>query len=284
MSTAIVLSGGANLGAMQVGMLRALAEHGVAPDLIVGTSAGALNAAFIAERGLTTAAVDELAQIWRSLRARDVFPPDPKYLFSAVRGRSPSLFSDFGLRKLIDRHVNLTVLEDARIPLIVVATDLLTGGEVDLGWGPAADAVLASSAIPGLLPPVTWRGRTLVDGGVADNTSLAPAIMAGAETVYVLPTGYRCAPAEVPDDAADIVLHATTLLVQKRLIRDIEQYSGAADLIVLPSPCPLDISPRDFSRADELIERAYREAVSQLAVDGGLRARPATQLALQPRR
>ena len=233
MSTAVVLSGGANLGAIQVGMLRALAERGVVPDLLVGTSAGALNAAVVAEHGLTVAAVDRLADIWRSLRARDVFPPDPLHLVSALRGRSQSLFTDAGLRRIVDRSLAVIAVEDTRIPLIVVTTDVLTGREVDLGWGPITDALLASSAIPGLLPPVRWRDRTLVDGGIADNTSLAPAIISGADTVYVL-----------------------------------------------PPPCPLAVSPRDFGRADELMDRSYRDAVEALAVDGGRRRRPSRMVGM----
>ncbi|WP_440713725.1 patatin-like phospholipase family protein [Gordonia sp. FQ] len=280
MTTAIVLSGGTNLGAIQVGMLRALVEHGVVPDLLVGTSAGALNAAYIAEHGLTADAVDGLEEIWRSLRARDVFPPDPLRLLSALRGRSPSLFDDTGLRRIVENNLTLTGLEDTRVPLIVVTTDVLTGGEVDLGWGPVADALLASSAIPGLLPPVHWHDRTLVDGGIADNTSLAPAITAGADTVYVLPTGYSCARTEPPQDAAGAVLHSMTLLVHKRLIREIDDYADAAELIVLPPPCPLDLGAMDFGRAGDLIEEAHREAVSVLAVDGGRRAHPSRLIAM----
>ena len=280
MTTAIVLSGGANLGAMQVGMLRALAEHGVTPDLLVGTSAGALNAAFIAEHGLTASTVDRLESIWRGLRARDVFPPDPLQLLRALRRRSPSLFGDAGIRRLIDQHLTIRRIEAAQIPLIVVTTDVLTGTEVDLGWGPIAEAISASCAIPGLLPPVTWSGRQLVDGGIADNTSVAPAIIAGATTVYVLPTGYPCTLTEPPHDVPSSVLHSMTLLVHRRLIREIDQYAKKTDLIVLPPPCPLDVDPRDFSRAGELIEQAYRDAASVLAVDGGRRAAPSALIAM----
>ncbi|MFZ2510477.1 MAG: patatin-like phospholipase family protein [Gordonia sp. (in: high G+C Gram-positive bacteria)] len=280
MTTAVVLSGGANLGAIQVGMLRALAERGVVPDLLVGTSVGALNAAVVAEDGLTMSSVERLADIWRSLRARDVFPPDPLHLISALRGRSQSLFTDTGLRRLIDESLTVDALEGTRIPLIVVTTDILTGREVDLGWGPLTDALLASSAIPGLFPPVRWRDRMLVDGGVADNTSLAPTITAGADTVYVLPTGYACALTEPPGDAASMALHGTTLLIHKRLIREIDEYSAAADLIVLPPPCPLDVSPRDFGRAEELMDRAYHDAIAALAIDGGRRRQPSRMIGL----
>ena len=74
MTTAFVLSGGGSLGAVQVGMLRALSERNITPDLVVGTSAGALNAVFVAEHGTGPAALDRLAEIWTGLRRDDVFP------------------------------------------------------------------------------------------------------------------------------------------------------------------------------------------------------------------
>lgn len=278
MTTAFVLAGGANLGATQVGMMQALRERGVSPDVLIGTSAGALNASFISGHGFTGAALDDLSDVWRSLKAWDLFRPSVRQVVGALRGQRPSMFDDSGMRDLVDEHLTFDRLEDAPIDLTVIATDLVTGDEVPLRTGPAVDAVLASSALPGLLPPVLWEGRTLVDGGVSDNTALGPAIDRGADIVYVLPCGDPCTLTEPPDNVAEILLHTMALLIHRRLITDIREYSDDAELIVLPPPCPITVGALDFSRADELIVEAYLTAASFLDVDGGRRAEPAEPL------
>src|SRR5687768_11608997 len=171
MVTAFVLSGGGSLGAVQVGMLQALAERGVEPDLLVGTSAGALNVAFLAGRGADRKSVEHLAGIWRGMRRQHVFPIDPVRHFFAVAGIQPSLCSSAGLRRLIERHLNYKLLEDACIPVHVVTIDVLSGEEVLLSDGDAVSAVLASASIPAIFPAVEREGRTLVDGGIADNAA-----------------------------------------------------------------------------------------------------------------
>src|SRR5437588_12975395 len=147
--TAFVLSGGASLGALQVGMLEALYERGVAPDVLVATSVGALNAAFIASRAQTVATARALASVWRALQREDVFPVSLSALVGGVCGRRDHLVPDHGLRRLIRRHVEFGDLADAAIPLHLIAFDLLEGRELRLSEGPAADAVAASAAIPG---------------------------------------------------------------------------------------------------------------------------------------
>src|SRR5688572_2451554 len=147
MVTAFVLSGGGSLGAVQVGMLQALAARGVEPDLLIGTSAGALNAGYVAGHGTSTDALDDLATIWARLRRRDVFPLDPVRLGAAAVGRAPSLCPNGALRRLIGEHIAFDDLEDAAIPVHVITTDVRSGAEVVLSAGGAVDAVLASAAI-----------------------------------------------------------------------------------------------------------------------------------------
>src|SRR6516164_5552733 len=192
---AFVLAGGAALGAMQAGMVHALYERGIAPDLLIGTSAGALNAAFLASRPATVATAHDLAALWRGLRRRDILPLRPATLLGGLAGRRDHLIPDRALRRLAARHVQFDRLEQAAIPLHLVAFDLLAGTEVRLSDGPLADAVLAAAAIPGVLPPVRWRGRLLADGGIADNTrSHTPSRSApGAST---------CCPPRTPATAA----------------------------------------------------------------------------------
>lgn len=279
MTTAYVLSGGASLGAIQVGMLAALAERGVAPDLLIGTSAGALNASYLAGHGTAPAVVDGLADVWHGLHTWTLFPPNPRRAIEALLGRSNALFGDAGLRALMSRHLTFADLAEADIPLTVIASDLLSGAEVALDSGSAIEAILASSAIPGMLPPVPWGERTLVDGGLADNTAISRAVRAGADEVYVLPCGYPCTLSTPPRSALGTVMQAMTLLVHQRLLHDIELYTGKVDLVVVPAPCPLSVSPLDFSRAGTLIARAHQEAVKFLSVDGGRREHPAAMVA-----
>src|SRR3954471_20532494 len=154
MTTAFVLSGGASLGAVQVGMLRALYERDIAPDLIVGTSAGALNGAYIASRRQTVATADALAGVWRHLRRGQVFPLNPLTGLLGFLGARDHLVPASGLRRVIERHVECDRLEEMPIPLHVVAVDVTSGEELRLSSGAALDAVLASASIPAVLPPV----------------------------------------------------------------------------------------------------------------------------------
>src|SRR6266699_580820 len=235
--TAFVLAGGAAMGAMQAGMIHALYERGIAPDLLIGTSAGALNAAFLASRPATVATAYELAALWRELRRSDILPLRPATLLGGLAGRRDHLIPDQALRRLAARHLQFQRLEQAAIPLHLIAFDLLAGTEVRLSDGPLADAVLAAAAIPGVLPPVRWRGRLLAEGGIAANTPVAHAVALGARRIYVLPT---CNPGDwglprPPRAALAAAVHAVTVLTNARLHDDLARYAPAAELIVLPA-------------------------------------------------
>lgn len=266
--TAFVLSGGASLGAIQVGMLMALYERGIAPDLIVGTSAGAFNAAFVVSRPQTKATAEALATIWHGLRRGQAFPLNPVTGLLGFLGARDHLVPSSGLKRLIEEHVDVDRLEDLPVPVHVVAVDVITGEEVLVSDGPVLDCLLASAAIPGVLPPGRWRDRLLIDGGVANNTPISHAVNLGARRIFVLPTGHACALHDAPGSALAMALHALSLLTQRRLIDDIEKHRDEAQLVVLPPPCPLTITPIDFSHADVLIARAYADAIAFLDSGG----------------
>jgi NTE family protein len=254
--TAYVFSGGGSLGAVQVGMLQALTDRGFAPDLLVGASAGALNAAFVASRGCTPGVLEELATIWRRLRRADVFPFSPARQALALAGARPSLCSPEGIRRLVEAHVGDARLEETAIELHVVATDVQSGIEVVLSRGDTAPAVLASTAVPAVFPTVTIDGRALFDGGIANNTPITSAVEAGADRVVVLPAGVACALARPPRSAIATAVHALTLLVEQRLALDVAAMRDEVELIVLPPLCPLPVSSADFRFARWLIDRA----------------------------
>jgi NTE family protein len=262
-TTAFVLSGGASHGAIQVGMLQALAERKIRPDVVFGASAGALNAAWVAGDP-ELAHLDALAEVWIGLRTRDVFPLRPLRGLLGFLGRRDSIVPADGVRAIVGRNLRFARLEDAAIPLVVVATEVTTGREVALERGDAVDAIVASASIPGVLPPVEVNGQVLMDGGIVDNTPISNAIAAGASPIYVLPTGYACDLERPPKTALAMSLQAVSLLVEQRLIADVRELDGQVDLRVIPPPCPLDVSPADFSHARELIERARALAGSWL--------------------
>jgi NTE family protein len=259
-----VLAGGASLGAIEAGMLKALYEREIAPELIVGTSAGAVNGAYIASRPPTVQTADALAKLWESTSTFEVFPPNPLTATAGLLGFRDYLVSNSGVKKLLRENEQFSRMEDAPISFHVIATDVLSGREVRLSTGDAESAVLASAAIPGIFPSIERNGRDLVDGGVADNTPISHAVELGARTVYVLPTGAPCALPKPPRGAIEMLVHAITLLINERLARDIERYRRRVELIVLPPPCPQTVLPSDFSQAPRLIEEGYTLASAAL--------------------
>jgi NTE family protein len=272
MTTAFVLSGGGSLGAVQVGMLTALHEAGIQPDLLVGTSVGAVNAAYLAGAGRgggvhVAERLRSLMLLWSTLRRQDVFAPDPMRWWAAARGSQPSIFSGAHLEQLLERHLGYDRLEDARIPVDVTATDLVTAVGTILDTGPSVSAVRASAAVPGVLPPVVRDGRTLVDGAIGDLDVLAHASRRGVRDLYLLPAGYPCAGLP-PHTALGIALSSLSLLLHRNLIVQVRGYVGEARLHVVPPLCPVSVSPADFGQASALVHRAHRSTRDWLNAGG----------------
>jgi NTE family protein len=264
--TAFVLAGGGSLGAVVVGMLREIVAAGERPDFVVGASAGAINGAFYAANP-TPEGVAALESIWRDLTNAHVFGPRWMSLLALLRRRD-YLFSANRLRSLLERHLPSGDLRATRLPLHVVASDQTSGEEVVLSEGPVVDAVLASAAIPGVFPAVRIGARELVDGGVASNTPIGPAIRLGATRVVVLPTGFTCDQKRVPSDALGRTMHALSLMVTRQLVVDLEHWSSSAQIVVAPPLCPLNFSAYDYSHGAELIDRAAASTRAWIERDG----------------
>jgi NTE family protein len=275
-TTAFVLSGGASLGALQVGMLRAVYERRIAPDVLVGTSAGALNAAFVASRPQTVATANELARVWRCLQRQDIFPISMRTVVGGLCGRFDHLVSDRALRRLVARHIEFEDISDAAIPLHVVAFDLNEGREVLLSRGPALDMIAATAAIPGVLPPVRIGKRQLIDGGVVNNTPISHAVALGAERIFVFPTQVGPRPVtRAPRGALEAGIRGLTLLTDRRLEWDIAHYSREAELILLPPSNPVGVQPTDFGHSSLLIRQGFTATRDFLARrDRALAANP----------
>jgi NTE family protein len=270
--TAFVFAGGGSLGAIQVGMLRTLLAAGVRPDFVVGASVGAINAGYFAgapdPEGVAT-----LARIWSGLRRSDIFPLTLASAFGLLR-HPGNLVDPGGLRRLLAANLPIPRLEDAQIPLNIMATNQ-QGQAVRLSSGPAVEAILASTAIPGVFPPVHIEGEALMDGAIAANTPMLLAAELGASRIIILPTGYACALKEPPTRAAGKALHAITLMITWQLMHELQRIPEDVEVHIVPTLCPLAVSPFDFSAATELIERGAQTA-KQWIEEGGLtrRARP----------
>jgi NTE family protein len=273
MTTAFVLAGGGSLGAVEVGMLEALLEAGVHADLVVGASVGAINGAHFAACP-DRAGVARLRALWAAVRRRDVFPFSPWSGALGMLSIRNHLVDPGPLRRLLARSLPYRELGETKIPFHVVATDLLSGSEVLLSEGPTIEAVMASSAIPGVFPPVAWDGRILVDGGVASNTPIAAAVGLGAQRVFVLPTGHACGLAAPPASAIGVALHGLSLLIARQLVDDVRRFESAVAIRIVPPPCPISRSPADFGRSEALVDAA-RAATRDWLARGGLDAEPA---------
>ena len=264
--TALVLAGGGSLGAVQVGMLQALVETGIAFDLVVGASVGAINGAYFAARP-NTKGVDELADFWRGLRQSDVFPFSILDTLKGILNRRGHLLSASALQRLVRRSLPVELIEDTQLPLHIVTTNLLTGAEELLSSGNAEQALLASAAIPLVFPSVRVGEKFLVDGGVTSNTPIASAVALGATRVVVLPTGFGCACLCPPKGLVALALHTLNLMSMRQLVRDIELYKARAAIHVVPPLCPLDASVFDFNQTDQLLQRACHS--TKTWIEGG---------------
>jgi NTE family protein len=264
--TAFVFAGGGSFGAIQVGMLQSLAAHGIIADMVVGSSVGALNGAFYAGDP-TLGGVERLATIWRGLRRNDVFPMSWRTVLSFL-WRRDFLIPHDGIRKLIDDHIPYRNLQDAKLPVHIVTTDIITGDSVVLSEGSTAEAIVASTAIPGAFAPIHFKNYYLADGAISSNTPIRVAVQKGAKRLIILPTGHACATQAPPVGAVANALHALTLLISRQLVSELEGLGPDIHYFVVPPLCPLVGSPYDFSRTDDHIARAIETTDAWLAQSG----------------
>src|SRR5580698_2517871 len=265
-TTAFVLAGGGSFGAIQVGMMHSLAAHGISADMVVGSSVGALNGAYYAGDP-TLQGVLRLESIWNGLHRHDVFPVNWRTLLGFIRRRDFLIPHD-GIAKLIDDHLPYRDLQDAKLPVHIVATDIITGDSVVLSEGSAALAIIASTAIPGAFAPVRYKDFYLADGAISSNTPIRAAIAKGANRLIILPTGYACSAHAPPAGAVANALHALTLLISRQLVSELEDLAPEIEYFVVPPLCPLVGSPYDFSRTSDHIERAIESTDAWLARNG----------------
>jgi NTE family protein len=261
--TAFVLGGGGNLGAVQIGMLQALFERDIAPDVLVGCSVGALNAAAIASRP-DLEGVEQLRRVWLDPTTWQVFSSGkltgPWLLLKKAR----SMVTNERIRRLVEATVPERRFEDFPVPLHVVATSLHTGRPMWFDEGPVVEPILASAALPAVLPPVEIGGEAFIDGGVVDNVPISRAVALGVERVVVLHVGNFERPRPNPQRPLDVLLQAFSIARNERFARESEDAYDGVEVVVLPGVDPGPIKRNDFSKTATLIKRAHATAAGFL--------------------
>jgi NTE family protein len=258
---AFVFQGGGSLAAPQVGMMRALAAAGLRPDLVIGSSAGALNAVAFAG-GPSQAGLDALEAVWRSLARRQVAPFSARVLLAAVTGRGGGLVSQSALRDLLAGLPVPRTLNGTAIPAHVVVTDLASGLPLVISDGETVPALLASCAFPGLYAPVELEGRQVIDGGVSADVPVLQAEALGATVTYVLPAAAYALPL-LPSGPLPLANRALSQVLGAIARRDLTAARGPVH--VLPAPDSRAVSLVDFRDTARLIDDGYRLATGWLA-------------------
>jgi len=261
--TVFVLSGGGNQAVSQVGMLRALFERGIVPDVVIGTSAGALNGAVVAHRP-TMDAVDHLEGVWQSIQGKEIFPGNRVTRAWNVLRRGTSLMPSDGLAQLIDTVSTARTFADLAVPLRVVTCDLTSGSEVVFCRGPLAPPLLASAALPGVFPPVPYAGRLLVDGGVVNSVPISHAAAGKPARIFVCNVSGGGRPMHrAPRSPLDVVMRSFSIARNQRFQLELAHLRHTAEVTILPRPTD-DRDLLDFSDAHRLIDEAYRMATGVL--------------------
>ena len=254
---AFLLPGGGALGAYQVGVLRALTGAGVVPDMLIGVSAGAVNASLFAwNQGVD--GVRRIESVWRNIQRRDLMRFNPARLALAIVGRQPSFLDNRHGRHFLRQQLGHRLLEHSPVPLVIVATDLASGQPVGLRTGDAVTAVLASAAFPGVYPPVEFEGRRYIDGGVVADVPLDLAVELGAATALVLPVPPSQS-GDVPRHAIDILLRSSTYGVEAHGRSVLLRPPPGLKVIEVPAP-PSQLSTFDVGRTAAMIDEGAANA------------------------
>ncbi|MEM7323331.1 MAG: patatin-like phospholipase family protein [Actinomycetota bacterium] len=256
-----VLSGGGAYGATQVGMIRALRQAGIDPDMVVGTSVGALNGTLLAANPIL--AVDRLTKIWNSLTESGVFGGRSRFgaALSAIRNglkvHNPGLVSPEALQRLIDTHLPVSAIEELSVPTGIVVTDALVGTPKVLSRGPISPALRASAAIPGVFPPVGIDGCFYVDGGVSANVPIRQAVAFGAKSIVVLDANPGSMPGTLPDSVIGSIVHASAIMLRNQRADAVEDLVGKYPILKLPPSTPPTKNSFDFEDSEALIETGF---------------------------
>lgn len=279
---AFVLSGGGNLGAMQVGMLRALVEHGIVPDVVLGCSIGAMNgAAFAAEP--TADGVARLTEIWEAAPQRNVMPSSRFPPAVQMLRRGSAMHHNSGLRNSIVAMLgDKLTFEDLALPFQCNAADIDSAMTTWFSEGDLVEPILASAALPAVYPPVEIDGHTYIDGGVIENVPISRAVELGCRTIYVLHLGPHGRPEHELRRPIDGALQAYWVARNSQFARDLASLPDRVRAIVLPPGERPGLKHDDFSQTRLLLQRGYDNASRFLAEQADSEERRFSSEVLRP--
>jgi NTE family protein len=260
-----VLGGGASLGAIQVGMLQALSEHDIVPDLVAGTSVGSLNGAALALD--PTAGANRLSHVWARMTTAQIFPGGLLAQARTLQHTKTHLFPNTGLAAVIEQFLGRPdrSFEDVAVPFSAVTMDVATGRAHAIRHGPLLPALLASAAVPGIYPRVDHDGRHLYDGGIVANVPMRIAVDMGARSLVVLDCAF---PGQLPtpgESFAEVLLFTAMVTMRTQAVHEAPLVARDIPVVYLPGPAPRPMSPLDFSHSHDLIEASYEAARTFLA-------------------
>ena len=275
MTDAFVLGGGGQLGAGEVGMLRALLERGLTPDLVVGTSVGAINGAAIASEP-SLAMVEKLAGTWSDIERSDVFAGSLFERLATLARTRTNLHDNVALQATLTEALPIALIEDLPVRFQCVAASIERAAEHWFTSGSLVDAVLASAAVPGILPPVEIGGEHFIDGGIVNSIPVNRALQLGAARIFVMHVGRLDRPLEPPRWPWEVALVAFEIARRHRFLGDLEALPDTVEVHVLPTGQPEAPRYSDLSAlryrvsgdAGESIERAHAASLAYLESHG----------------
>lgn len=266
-----MLGGGGVLGAVQVGQVRALLDAGVRADLIVGTSIGAMNGAVLAAFE-PAEAIDRLETVWRSTDAASVFGAGPIARLRELARTGTAAHSPEPLRRALEAQLGDRLIEDLPVTFQCCAASIEDAAEVWFDRGPVVEAVLASAAVPGLLPPARVEGRHYLDGGLVNSIPLGRAVELGARRVFVLQVGRIDTPLRAPRRPWEVAMVAFEITRRHRFARDLAEVPAGVEVHVLPAGAGAaprwdsrgTLRYRDVSGVERRIETARQASAEYL--------------------
>lgn len=261
-TTAFVLGGGGVLGAVEVGMLRALLERDIVPDLVLGTSVGALNGALVA-REPHVDVVDRLAELWAATaQGRDVYGDRPLRTVRRVVSTGTHIYSSAPLRRRLEEELGETTFEELPVSFGVCAASIERAAEHWFTSGPVVPAILASAAVPGLLPPAEVDGEHFLDGGLVNSIPVGRAVELGATRIFVLQVGRIDRPLTPPTRPWEVARVSFEVARRHRFTREMATIPDGVEAHVLPAAGTSSrddslLAHRDFSRVQARIDATY---------------------------
>ena len=270
MTTAFVLGGGGVLGAAEVGMLQALFERDIRPDLVLGTSIGALNGALVA-RDPTLSVIERLTDLWQTVASsREVFGDRPLRTVRRAVSTGTHVYSSSPMRRRLEEEFGDMTFEDLPVRFQVCAANIERAAEHWFTSGPIVPAIVASAAVPGLLPPAKVGDEHFLDGGIVNSIPLGRAVALGADVVYVLQVGRIDRPLQVPKRPWEVARVSFEIARRHRFARELAEVPDGVEVHVLPARGTSTqddslLAHRDFSRVRSRIDASYEASRDYLA-------------------